>query len=63
MNNFIGNFFKKMIPKKEGNERGKKEEEDVVSDIQLNFQIQILPIDLLNKIISGHNVNGIVVEK
>ncbi len=63
MNNFFGNIFKKMIPKKEGNERNKKEEEDILSEIQLNFQIQTIPLDTLNQIISGNKINGIVIEK
>jgi hypothetical protein len=62
MNNFFGNFLKKIIPKKENNERSRKEEEDIISDIQLNFQIQSLPVDTLNKIVSGQIINGMIIE-
>ena len=63
MNNFFGNILKKMIPKKENSEKKAKEEEDPVIDINLNFSIEMLPLDTLNKAVCNQRINGKIIEK
>jgi hypothetical protein len=62
MNNFFNNIFKKIRGKE--SEKKAKEEEDVVPEINLQFQIEQLDTNtLLDKIVVNHKINGKLIEK
>jgi hypothetical protein len=64
MNNFFKNIFKNIRIGYGNDENIAKEEEDVVDDVSLNFQIeQLSNNDTLDKLVWNIKINGAVVEK
>jgi hypothetical protein len=64
MNNFFNNIFNKIRIGNSSAEKKTKEEEDVVGEFNLQFRIEHLTTnEILDRIIKGQKVNGLVVEK
>lgn len=64
MSNFFGNIFKKMMNPRKDSEKKAKEEEDILGDVNLNFEVSTLKThEVLDSIVSNLKISGVTIDR